>query len=149
MTDYKILLSDNATEEERLAGETLSKYIERITGTLIPVVYESECVVASTEAEILSVGETKLLKTVALDVPTDGYVQKTVDNTLFLYGGMDGKGTLYAVYDYLKTSYGEKYLCNNREFALNPVIFLQELDEVKKEVQEEVETIEFYKACRL
>ena len=104
-SSYKIVISQNATEVELLAAEFLKEKIAEATGADMPFVYDTET--AGVKGRYISIGQNKLLEDAGLGslaeqtVCDDGYIMKTVKNTLFIDGIID-RGTLYGVYDFLE-----------------------------------------------
>ena len=112
-SDYIILIGDSANEAEKHAAAELSSYIAQISGVEIPVYNERFINNADTSMKIISVGNTALKKNRLnydnVDFNNDGFVIKTVDNTLFIFGGESKRGTIYAVYEYLETCCGCRF----------------------------------------
>lgn len=104
-----IVLSDSPSAQAQRAAEVLQTFLERMSGAKLPIVAESG---APGCARIL-VGQSKAVEQLGVDVPSgftmamneEGYVVKTVDDTLVLAGNEDRtyQGTMYAVYDALET----------------------------------------------
>lgn len=118
-TEYTIIYGENATVTEKLSAEELSKYLEKISGVKIPVYQENG--EYTTKSKVVSIGKTELLNKSEIDYKNidfnfDGFVIKTLDNTLFLFGGKSQRATLYAVYEYLESCLGCKFFAPNCEF---------------------------------
>ena len=119
-TEYTIIYGENATVTEKLSAEELSKYLEKISGVKIPVCVENG--EYTTESKVISIGKTELLNKSEIDYKNidfnfDGFVIKTLDNTLFLFGGKSQRATLYAVYEYLESCLGCKFFAPDCEYV--------------------------------
>jgi len=104
-SNYKIIISKNATSTERKAASELQKYFEEISNTKLEIVNDTDI---ESGSEIL-IGENNkirpLIPIATIDsLGEDGFIIKTVGNKLLIVGGKR-KGTLYGVYTFL-----EKYL---------------------------------------
>ena len=103
-SDYTILLPESPQPAESTAATELSTILGQVTGATIDVVAENRARDVSTEGNFISVGETQLYKEQefkAENLNTDGFLIKTVDNTLFIIGE-NQRGTLYGVYEFLE-----------------------------------------------
>ncbi|MGK9368846.1 DUF4838 domain-containing protein [Melioribacter sp. Ez-97] len=100
-SDYKIILSRNATYWDSLAAFELKKYIAIISGAEIPVIHDD---VPVETKEIIIGKNNHSLNIDDSAIQYDGFIIKTKGEKLFLSGGKE-KGTLNAVYSFL-----EKYL---------------------------------------
>ena len=135
-SNYTIVIPTNATETEQYAGEVLSNYLKQMTGASIRVVREEKISDISTEMKLISVGETDLMAAAGLDYTSvdfnvDGFIQKTVDNTLFLCGGDSDRSDLYAVYDYLESCLGAKFFAIDCEvIPTHETVYLPNLNVV-------------------
>ena len=107
---YSIVYSKSADDTEIQAANVLADYIEEATGSRYDVVSD-RYVTLSDSAKYISVGQTSLLKEAGLATMAqkktsgDGYIRRTIGNTLFI-DGITERGTLYGVMDYLEDAYG-------------------------------------------
>ena len=111
-SDYSILLPASAQPAETTAATELSSILREVTGVALDVVAENRVKNVSTSGYFISVGETELYKQQdfrAEDLNTDGFLIKTVDNTLFIIGE-NQRGTLYGVYEFLEREAGCRFL---------------------------------------
>ncbi len=111
-SDYTILLPESPQPAESTAATELSTILGQVTGATIDVVAENRARDVSTEGNFISVGETQLYKEQefkAENLNTDGFLIKTVDNTLFIIGE-NQRGTLYGVYEFLEREAGCRFL---------------------------------------
>ena len=118
-SDYKIIIGKNATATERFSADELSKYLKKITDARIPVCEENE--IYSKESRIISVGKTEFLENTGIDYSdidfnVDGFIIKNFGNALIMFGGASQRGTLYAVYEYLESCLGCKFLTPECEY---------------------------------
>ena len=104
-SDYVIVCGKAPGNPERTAAEKLQGYLERICGVRLPVVSDET---APADAEIL-VGRTNR-ENAAVTVDRGGYTDETLcyftqGQRLVIAGG-ERRGTLYAVYEFLKRELG-------------------------------------------
>jgi hypothetical protein len=112
-----IVVADKTQEAEDFAIKELAEYLEKITNDDPKIIQESSW---SGKTKAIFIGATNKRKSLFDAVlPPEGYVIKSTDEGLFLYGddtkgdplNMDTRvGTLFAVYDYLYRAYGVKWL---------------------------------------
>ena len=105
-TDYRIVISHNASPSEKHAANELKHFLRSISGTDIPVVTDEEEI---DEKEIL-IGDSLHLENIK-DIDVDfralgdeGFIIKTLGDYLIIAGGRL-RGTMYGIYTFL-----EKYL---------------------------------------
>ena len=106
-TSYKIVRTLSADPANKTAAEELAAYLNRITGAFFPIVTADT---PAADCEIV-VGIARDAADVITDIPAlgeDGYVIRTHKNRLYLLGA-SGRGTLYAVYDFLETYAGCRF----------------------------------------
>lgn len=106
-TEYRLVLPETQDEFLTVAEEEFVFFFEQATGIKIPVIKESgDGLTHSKEAKYISIGNTKLLASAGLAADesvlgSQGVKIKTVDDSIYLYGGGQ-QGALYAVYDFLQ-----------------------------------------------
>ena len=106
---YQIVYPARAENAEYEAAKMLAKYLAEATGITCEVVSDRN-VTWSKTSNYISVGQTSLLVAAGLgtlaesNVSGDGYIRRTVGNTLFI-DGITARGTLYGVLDYLEDAY--------------------------------------------
>ena len=106
---YKIVYAARAENAEYEAAMMLAERLEEATGVRYEVVSDRH-LTWSEDARYISIGQTNLLNDVGLgelaesSVTGDGYIRRTVGNTLFI-DGITARGTLYGVIDYLEEAY--------------------------------------------
>lgn len=102
-TEYKVVISSSAKKEEANAASEFTKLFLEATGTLLPVVTDSSLTYSS-DAKYISFGENSFAT--GSGVKTDptvkgnGYIIKTVGNSVFVKGGYS-IGTLFGAYELL------------------------------------------------
>ncbi len=113
ITDYRIVRSATADAAVVNAASELAAYLEKITGAALPVVTDD---IPAAEHEII-VGITRDANAIVPDIEAlgeDGYVIRTQVEKLYLLGA-SGRGTLYAVYDFLERYAGCRFLASYYE----------------------------------
>ncbi len=112
VSEYFILLADDAAVKEADAAEELQSVLKSATGATLPIVYESNAKL-NNKTSVISIGDTNFAE--SRGVKTDGnlgrsgYVIKNIDNQLFIKADGDKRGCLYAVYDFLYDAVGYRY----------------------------------------
>lgn len=114
-SDYCILITSKTDEKEVLASEILQKYIEKISGAVLPI-YSEEDNVNKYPAFILrttlELDNSKLKKKLG----EDGFFIQTSDNNLYITGGT-GLGLVYGVTSFLEDYLGVRYLAPYVEYV--------------------------------
>lgn len=132
-SDYKILVSANASIVEGTASRELQKYINQISGATLPIVSDNTEKISVSE-KYISIGETKLKDKAKIDnsdLNLDGYVLRSIDNTLFIVG-QEGAGTLFGVYGFLDEYCGVKFLTSEYEYIpKNETLKFNVIDDVE------------------
>ena len=117
-----IVVPENATDVETMAAEDLKNFFDEATGITLSVIPDSLAESFYSEVRYFSVGNTSLLseagiglkkQDLGVDLGANGYVLKTYEKiygdinarVVFMAGG-DGYGTLYAVQEFLKETFG-------------------------------------------
>ena len=106
-TSYQIVCTAAADPAHRTAAEELSAYLAKITGVTLPTVTADT---PETACEII-VGCARDAETIIPDIAAlgeDGYIIRTHGDKLYLLGA-SGRGSLYAVYDFLETYAGCRF----------------------------------------
>ncbi len=131
-SDYKIVLSKDATNYETYAAEELALYIKEATNCAIDCVTD-EGRGFNENDKVISLGETNVLRGSGVKVDynqlkRDGFVIKRLGNTLILCGG-GGYGTLYAVYEFLHQQLDwEAYAVNEIYYKKTPNVKVLDFD---------------------
>ena len=104
----RIVVANSPSEQALEAASILQNYIEKISNARIEIGSEFEDV----SGNIILVGHSQRVKDLSVTVPSgftfqlneEGFVIKTVENSLILAGNEDGeyRGTIYAVYAFLE-----------------------------------------------
>lgn len=111
---YNIIYSDKAGETELFAARELQKYIEAITGKVLPVVAETETLSHSNGKIFIGKAANERLGE-NVNIRYDGFVIKTVDEDVYISANTE-RGALYGVYRYLYEGYGVRYLNVDEEY---------------------------------
>ena len=112
VSDYTILVPVSPQPAESTAATELQNILGQVTGATIEVIPENRAKDVSTKGNFISVGDTLLYREQdfkAENLNTDGFLLKTVDNTLFIVGE-NQRGTLYGVYEFLEREAGCRFL---------------------------------------
>lgn len=106
---YRIVVSSSATPADSYAASELQAYVEKITGTKLPIVTD----LADASGYEILVGESSRLARPGLsadlsELGTDGYLLRTVGRRLLIVGGHP-RGTLNGVYSLLEEKLGVRW----------------------------------------
>lgn len=112
ISQYSVIISDNASECERYSAQELVKYIEKSAGCTLPVMRESEicgrhnifigrCIRTAKLVNFSKYGE-------------EGFVITVFDGCLYITGN-EKRGTLYGVYTFLEKYVGWRFLTSDTE----------------------------------
>jgi hypothetical protein len=109
VTRYAIVVGDEetSTAAERFAAEELALFLQKITGASFPIVKEDKY-----DGPGIYVGQTQRAAGVGVDFGELGeeeWVLRTTKDDLILTGGRP-RGTLYAVYEFLETQAGCRWV---------------------------------------
>ncbi len=110
---YRIVTSQTADAATTNAANELSAYLAKITGVTLPTVTDDT---PETAHEII-VGIARDAADVIPEIETlseDGFVIRVLDEKLYLLGA-SGRGTLYAVYDFLEKFAGCRFYASYYE----------------------------------
>lgn len=107
-SNYRIVLSTDASSSEQRAAEEMQKYIKDISNTKLEIVTDNE---PAEEYEIL-IGKNNRIDALNINIDIDllekdGFTIRTVEKKLIIAGGSH-KGTLYGVYTFLEDYLGCK-----------------------------------------
>jgi len=114
-TDYRIVVPENASSQDRTAARELEHYLKEMTGAAFQVV--SEARLTGKSRKLISVGRTDLLKQSAIpaledDLAEEGYGIAVKRGTLFLWGGAR-RGAINAVFALLEEDLGCRWYSND------------------------------------
>ena len=103
---YVIVRGAQASPSEVTAAEKLQRYLERISGCVLPIVTDDE---AARDYEII-IGRTTREGIDTYEVPRgelgdEGFILKTVGESIVIAGG-EKRGTLYGTFDFLEKFLG-------------------------------------------
>lgn len=113
-TDYAIVRGASASEAEAFAATELASYLEKATGTSVPVIEESKL---ASGGRGIYVGWTDFAKTHGIEpskLDAEEWIIQSVGKDLILTGGRP-VGSLYAVYEFLETKVGCRWLDRDTE----------------------------------
>lgn len=126
---YSIVVSANPLQEDFRAADYLQRYIQKISGAVLPIITDNSEV---TEKEII-IGETRRINSYDLkgDIPVteDEFILKTKDKKLYIYGGKR-KGLFYGVVEFLESYLGCRKYSPGHEYT--PKLLTIEIPEISK-----------------
>jgi hypothetical protein len=114
-SDYKILISSEATDTEKYASGELVSFFKQATGVTLPIVMDTGDM--DENNKYISIGDTSLfeesgMKVSLSELGADGFKIKTYGNSVILNAAEEG-GKLYSVYDFMEEQIGfEVYAAN-------------------------------------
>lgn len=111
VSEYCIVVSENATSYEMIASSELQLFFLEATDYELPIITDKGLKFNKND-KYLSVGRTKLLEESGVEVDYskldfDGFVIKTIGRTVIMCGGGE-YGTQFAVYKFLEVNLGWK-----------------------------------------
>lgn len=104
VSDYTIVVADDADECIMTAVSELQTYVEKISGVKLDYVNES----SYTSGKAIVLGETKLCDVDTSSIKADGF-RLVADGDNFVIAGADSRGTLYGVYTFLEEYLGVRW----------------------------------------
>lgn len=112
-TEYKILISVNADEDEMIAAQELQFFLNESSGVKLNITNESVC-----GKHYFSLGNTDLLKSYGLvadysELGEQGYRIKTKNGNVLIYAAKP-KGVLNGVYGYLEKTLNFDFYCEGK-----------------------------------
>ena len=116
--EYSIITPATPQPAEATAATELARYLGEATGITPDIISDNKIKNIKTTGKYISVGETELYKAQtwkAENLNLDGFIIRTVDNTLFIVGECE-RGTLYGVYEFLEREVGCRFLAQNYEY---------------------------------
>jgi len=114
-SDYVIVRGENASPSEVTAANELQLYIEKISGTSLPIVLDTE----APAAHEIVVGKTNRETDGQFDreeLGDEGFVIDITEDTVWLVGG-ELRGTLYSVYTFLEEHLGCRFYSRAEELV--------------------------------
>lgn len=111
VTNYKIVLPANATDNEKIAAQEINTFLLSSVGTKMETVTDEE-VAFDGNAQYIFVGKTKQAEgrvSVSYEeLFRDGFKIKTIDKSIFIVGAYD-MGTVYGAYFFMEKIFGYRY----------------------------------------
>ncbi len=104
-SDYRIVLPDGATAQERYAAGELADHLAAMSGVRLVVLEES----AAGDAPCIAVGATRIAAAAGVEcaeLADEEVVSRTDGNGNLILAGGKVRGTMYAVYDFLERQLG-------------------------------------------
>ena len=163
VSEYSVLIPDDATTYEVFAANELVENLKKATGNSIPVVTKKTL---KNNKRVISLGHTSLwddkvgITLSASDIVDSGYYIKTVENNVYIScpDNMSGSGVLYGVYDLLNDLVGyefyaadEIYVEQTKEiplldyegYSVNPSFEMRMLP--KADLRDDADTVKRYR----
>ncbi len=103
-SDFVIVTEDNADECIATAATELQTYIERISGSELDCIAESEY----TDGKAIILGDTDIVSVDTSEIKEDGFILYS-DGEYFAIAGPNSRGTLYGVYTFLEEYLGVRW----------------------------------------
>lgn len=113
VSDYKIVIANNADNLEILAKDELVLFFEEATGVSLPVITDDQVTYSDTE-KVISLGKNAFytqalatannLSTEGKGLEHDGYMIETVGKSIFIFGDYV-EATVFGVYGYLNIEF--------------------------------------------
>ncbi len=105
VSNYKIVIPDDADADEALAGDKLQSLFKEATGFTLPIITDNAISAPDSDDRYILLGDNdfaveKGMVPAAASVKTTGYTIKTVDKSIYIAGGKS-VGTLFGVYNFL------------------------------------------------
>lgn len=117
-SEYSIVIPANPTEQMSYIATELQLLFKEATGINLPIITD-DSVTYTAQGKFISLGQNSLLKAVGLDddvlslnLEKQGYIIKTVDNSIFISGNNDFAAT-YGMYNYLDIEFNFDCFSNN------------------------------------
>ena len=163
VSEYSVLIPDDATTYEVFAANELVENLKKATGNSIPVVTKKTL---NNNKRVISLGHTSLwddkvgITLSTSDIVDSGYYIKTVENNVYIScpDNMSGSGVLYGVYDLLNDLVGyefyaadEIYVEQTKEiplldyegYSVNPSFEMRMLP--KADLRDDADTVKRYR----
>jgi len=105
-TDYRIVVSQEASPSERYAAEELQRFLAAISGATLPIISDA----AEPRERSILLGDSRHLRHLGIDLTAEnlgdeGLILRTLGDTLVIAGGRR-RGALYGVYTFLEEALG-------------------------------------------
>lgn len=114
-SEYKIVVSQNATGSELKAASEIQLYVNNVTNVTLDIITD-EASTYNNNDKVISVGKTvyqsgtSILSNVNYaDLSTGGYFVKN-DNNVYLLDSDENEGIVYAAYEFLSVFFGVEFL---------------------------------------
>ena len=130
VSDYRIVLSDDASMSEVAAAEELQHYLAQMSGVTLPIVSDT----TEPQDKEICIGTTSREGTFYTidrsDLGNEGFVLKVFDERLVIAGGAL-RGTLYGVYTFLEERLGVRWYTPDLEVVpeADEIIVDKQLDD--------------------
>ncbi len=104
VTDYKIVISDEASDDENVARDELDSLFYEATGVNMPIISD-EGLTHNAENKYICIGDNDLFRSANITIPEDakgahGYYIYTKDNTIYIIG-QEKLGNRFGMYTFL------------------------------------------------
>ena len=128
ISDYSIVLNEGITDDDNsyVAALILQKYVEKVTGELIPITYGT-----ATTDHVIRLCQYDLFTEEGQKYGVEGLRYEVKDGDLNIYGTL--RGTMYAVYEILEQYLGIRFSSNNETF-----VYKSRLVDIPEGTEEEI-----------
>ncbi|HXF63959.1 MAG TPA: DUF4838 domain-containing protein [Caldilineaceae bacterium] len=138
-SDYRILLSDQASPSEHYAAAQLQETLKSICGAALPIetVQQHDLAHAEPRQKAIIVGEGPLLEQLGINLAgymlgSEGFLIKTVGETLVIAGGRQ-RGTMYGVFSFLEDYLGCRWYTPQASYLpYRETIELPDIEDVQR-----------------
>jgi hypothetical protein len=147
-SDYRILLSEQASPSEQFAASQLQEILAALCGAHLPIESnaQSDSGTHTGYGKTIVIGDNPGLKQLGIDLPQlapgpDGFLIKSVGNTLVIAGGRQ-RGTLYGVFSFLEEYLGCRWYTPQASYLPRyETIDLPPIEDVQRPILECRETL--------
>lgn len=147
-SDYRILLSGDASKSEQYAAGQLQAILQTICGAQLPVetAPSGDQEASRSSAKTIFVGDQPDLAPLGIELPPlalgpDGFLIKTIGDSLVIAGGRQ-RGTMYGVFSFLEDTLGCRWYTPQASFfPQQDTIEISEIDTVQRPQLECRETL--------
>ncbi|MCL2512565.1 MAG: DUF4838 domain-containing protein [Oscillospiraceae bacterium] len=128
LSDYVIVIGENAIPAEVTAAEKLQGFLKEISGAELEIARDY----VSAQAEEIVIGDTNRYPVDYGPLGDEGFIIKTYDEKVIIAGGKP-RGTLYGIYDFLEKFAGCRWYSKDTKFIPSADTFAVpvEIDEIE------------------
>ena len=105
-TDYKVVISDNASQTEKYAASVLTNYLNAISGAIFPLIEEKD---SSSSKNNIYIGYSSKISDKKFKNSDESFKYFNKKNNIVIRGGKN-RGTMYGVFSFLENELGVRWL---------------------------------------